>query len=68
MQWAHAVLTLAARTTHNAQAQTQASTHTKTHHTTHTLYTPSFMLSDMYEYDGIKHGTYGDAVVNILGE
>jgi len=27
----------------------------------------SFMLSDMYEYDGVKHGTYGDAVVNILG-
>jgi hypothetical protein len=26
------------------------------------------MLSDMYEYDGVKHGTYGDAVVNILGE
>lgn len=28
----------------------------------------SFMLSDMYEYDGVKHGTYGDAVVNVLGE
>lgn len=27
----------------------------------------SFMLSDMYEYDGVKHGTYGDAVINILG-
>jgi hypothetical protein len=28
----------------------------------------SFMLSDMYEFDGVRHGTYGDAVINILGE
>jgi hypothetical protein len=27
----------------------------------------SFMLSDMYEYDGVRHPTYGDAVVNVLG-
>jgi proton-coupled amino acid transporter len=28
----------------------------------------SFMLSDMYEVDGRKHGTYGDAVISVLGE
>lgn len=27
----------------------------------------SLMLSEMHEYDGVRHGTYGDAVVNILG-
>ncbi|KIZ07946.1 hypothetical protein MNEG_0019 [Monoraphidium neglectum] len=27
----------------------------------------SFMLSDMYEVDGRKHGTYGDAVISVLG-
>ena len=27
----------------------------------------SFMLADMYEFDGKRHGTYGDAVVAILG-
>lgn len=25
------------------------------------------MLADMHEYDGVRHTTYGDAVVNILG-
>ncbi|GBF92649.1 amino acid permease-like [Raphidocelis subcapitata] len=27
----------------------------------------SFMLADMHEYDGVRHATYGDAVVNVLG-
>ncbi|KAI8466468.1 MAG: transmembrane amino acid transporter protein-domain-containing protein [Monoraphidium minutum] len=27
----------------------------------------SFMLADMYEVDGRKHATYGDAVVHVLG-